>query len=219
MWFLCIFVLYVNGIPKYRQVRGELRPTMLLARTRQRGVSRAIFGVVRNRKFVSCTDSNVQVVRSDAGSSLVTTLPICALHEVFTFTGKLTRFPDMYSLQVGAEAHLVAHLTDEVGSRWMFMNHSFSPSIQLTQQVTEDQQSIVLTARAICDMAAGDEITFDYTLHEWEMAEPFRCRASGRLVAGWSGLTDGEKEAALPRAMPHIRSMHLKHLFGQESRC
>ena len=69
-------------------------------------------------------------------------------------------------------------------------------------------------------LPAGAPLTFDYTLHEYVMhGDGFVCEETGRQVRGFRFLERAEQEAALPRAMRHIRSQHSQFLFGQESRC
>ena len=78
----------------------------------------------------------------------------------------------------------------------------------------------MMTATANVDLADGDALTVDYTLHEYEMhGEGFVCAETGRVVRGFKHLSEAEQDAALPRAMPHVRSLHLQWLFGQTSRC
>ena len=81
------------------------------------------------------------------------------------------------------------------------------------------EERITLVARAIADMPEGTPVTFDYTLHEWQMSSPFACAETGIEVSGWMGLAEEDKEKALPFAMPHIVNMHNLYLFGQSSRC
>ena len=69
------------------------------------------------------------------------------------------------------------------------------------------------------DLAAGDPLTIDYNLHEWECYDPFVCAETGRAVRGFKHLEEAEQDAALPRAMSHIKMLHAQWLFGQSSRC
>ena len=39
-------------------------------------------------------------------------------------------------------------------------------------------------------------MSFDYTLHEWELDEPFVCESTGRTVRGFVALSEDEQEAA-----------------------
>lgn len=145
----------------------------------------------------------------------VTTQPFRAEEQLFSFTGPVQRARGDWTIQVGQQLHLGAHASDEP---WLYMNHSFAPSVRL-EQATDESDAIILTARALRDLAEGEPVTFDYSLHEWDSVKPFTCVETGRVYAGWLGLTDEEKDAALPHAMPWIRSLHLQHLFGSESRC
>ena len=108
---------------------------------------------------------------------------------------------------------------EEADEPWLYMNHSFAPSVRLEQTVEHDGSVVTLTARALRDLESGDAVTFDYSLHEWDSAKPFTCAETGREYSGWVGLTDAEKDVALPNAMPWIRTLHMQHLFGAESRC
>ena len=68
------------------------------------------------------------------------------------------------------------------------MNHSFTPSVRLEAKMLS-KHSAELSAFAITAIAEDEPILFDYTLFEWELAEPFVDHASGRLVRGFSWLT------------------------------
>lgn len=102
---------------------------------------------------------------------------------------------------------------------WLFMNHSFDPSVRLEQEVNSDGSIVTLTARALRPLKSGDAVTFDYSLHEWDAVKPFTCVETGREYAGFVGLSDSEKDKSLPHAMPWIKTLHMQHLFGAESRC
>ena len=137
--------------------------------------------------------------------------------ELFRFTGSVQRTPGMYSLMVGREMHMVA--PPEVPEpAWIFMEHSFSPSVAL-HHVSVSSTAATLAATAAVDLQPDDLVSFDYCLHEWLMSEPFRDAESGRLVDGFANLTEEEQDLALPRAQPHIRLLHAQYLFGQSSRC
>ena len=105
------------------------------------------------------------------------------------------------SLQVGRAAHLLSVPPEEP---WVYLNHSFEPTVSLIV----DPVTPVATARATEDLSDGAALTIDYTLHEWEMSgDGFVCSESGRRVRGFKHLSASEREAALPRAAPHIREM------------
>lgn len=141
----------------------------------------------------------------------------CAADSViFTFSGPIHPQRGPMTLQVGALEHMGATSPDEP---WLFMNHSFTPTTRLKHQRSAED-GMCIAVHAIKDMIAGTPITFDYSLHEWEtLGGGFVCHETGRTVSGWVGRTDDEKDALLSSAAPHIRSLHLQHVFGSQSRC
>ena len=138
------------------------------------------------------------------GKELVASGAFPAGAVLFRFAGELSpvNIGDR-SLQVGRAAHLLSVPPEEP---WVYLNHSFEPTVSLIV----DPVTPVATARATEDLVDGAALTIDYTLHEWEMSgDGFVCSESGRRVRGFKHLTPSEREAALPRAAPHIREMHL----------
>ena len=165
--------------------------------------------------------SALRVVPYPTGQALEASAAYAAGTELFRFTGKLRRenIGDR-SLQVGREAHLSC--TGDEEEPWVFLNHSFNPTIHLSHAPvrTPDEPPPVLTATANVDLLPGAPLTIDYTLHEWEMFQGgFECAESGRQVNGFKHLLEKEKDAKLSRAAQHVRSLHLQFLFGSESRC
>ena len=146
-------------------------------------------------RVVPCATGGKQLVASGA-------FPAGAV--LFRFAGELSpvNIGDR-SLQVGRAAHLLSVPPEEP---WVYLQHSFEPTVSLIV----DPVTPVATARTTEDLSDGAALTIDYTLHEWEMSgDGFVCSESGRRVRGFKHLTPSEREAALPRAAPHIRAMHL----------
>ena len=138
------------------------------------------------------------------GKRLVASGAFPAGSVLFRFTGELSpvNIGDR-SLQVGRAAHLLSVPPEEP---WVYLQHSFEPTVSLIV----DPVAPVATARNTEDLSDGAALTIDYTLHEWEMSgDGFVCSESGRRVRGFKHLPASEREAALPRAAPHIREMHL----------
>ena len=136
------------------------------------------------------------------GKKLVASGAFPAGSVLFRFTGELSpvNIGDR-SLQVGRAAHLLSVPPEEP---WVYLQHSFEPTVSLIV----DPVAPVATARTTEDLSDGAALTIDYTLHEWEMSgDGFVCSESGRRVRGFKHLTPSEREAALPRAAPHIREM------------
>jgi len=147
--------------------------------------------------------SAARVVPSETGGKkLVASGAFPAGAVLFRFTGDLSpvNIGDR-SLQVGRAAHLLSVPPEEP---WVYLQHSFEPTVSLIV----DPVAPVATARTTEDLSDGAALTIDYTLHEWEMAgDGFVCSESGRRVRGFKHLSESEREAALPRAAPHIREM------------
>ena len=138
------------------------------------------------------------------GKRLVASGAFPAGSVLFRFTGELSpvNIGDR-SLQVGRAAHLLSVPPEEP---WVYLQHSFEPTVSLIV----DPVAPVATARTTEDLSDGAALTIDYTLHEWEMSgDGFVCSESDRRVRGFKHLSESEREAALPRAAPHIREMHL----------
>ena len=174
----------------------------------------------------------------DGGMQMVASESIeCDGNLLFSISGVLQRHPSLYSIQIDKESHLVsvaetsAREEGMVGAQlhayisanadehpWAFLDHSFDPTVRL-ELLDDSESTAALGAYAITNMPAGTPITFDYTLHEWYMRHPFRCKDTGRWVSGFGGLTEQEMEAALPFAARHIQQLHAQWLFGQHSRC
>jgi hypothetical protein len=107
---------------------------------------------------------------------------------VLEFDGVVRPAPARYSVQVGVDAHL--HPEDDAMAaldltrfRWRFLNHSCAPTCRV------DGTRLV----ALRELAAGEELTFDYNATEWDLAEPFRCSCGacgGSIVRGFAHLDD-----------------------------
>jgi SET domain-containing protein len=101
-----------------------------------------------------------------------------AVHLSEVFDDRASR----HSIQVGEGRHQ-AH-TGEVDD---FVNHSCRPSAYL------DAENLRIVARE--EIAAGEEVTINYSASEWDMAEPFLCRCddSARWVRGFRHLSSAEQ--------------------------
>jgi hypothetical protein len=102
---------------------------------------------------------------------LIALRPVAAGARLFGIEGRETPVPTRYSLQVGWALHLdqedARDPVDRVHRRyWRYMNHSCDPTT-----VIRDRE-----VYALRDIAAGEDVTFDYNTTEWDMAEPFECR-------------------------------------------
>jgi SET domain len=123
---------------------------------------------------------------------------------IFFLKGKITRRPTKYTIQIGSSRHLaspaVSKTDDELDYCWLYLNHHCDPSGYINSEE--------LTFRALRDIAAGDEITFNYLTTESELAAPFTCTCGATncfgLIQGRNFLTPTEAE-------------RLSHIVGEEN--
>ncbi len=113
---------------------------------------------------------------------------------IFFLKGKITRRPTKYTIQIGSNRHLacpaIRQTHDEPDYCWLYLNHNCDPN----GYINADE----LAFRALRDIAAGDEITFNYLTTESELAAPFTCTCGSTncfgLIRGRDFLTPAELE-------------------------
>lgn len=90
---------------------------------------------------------------------------------VFNLNGTITTQPTRYTIQLGPRRHLtfptIRKTNDDLDYCWQYLNHSCEPNGYMN--------TAEFTFRALRDIAAGEEITFNYLTTESEMAVPFNC--------------------------------------------
>ena len=140
------------------------------------------------------------------GAALYATRDLARGERILTISGRVQRHPTRYSIQIDAGRHVEAdgELPDaemRVRHPWRFLNHSCDPVARI--------EGDALYARTA--IRAGDEITFDYTTTEADMAEPFECRCGSprcvRNVRGFIHLEPREQHARRTHLAPHILRM------------
>ncbi len=140
------------------------------------------------------------------GAALRATRDLARGERILTISGRVQRHPTRYSIQIDVGRHIEADgdLPDaemRVRHPWRFLNHSCDPVARI--------EGDALYARTA--IRAGDEITFDYTTTEADMAEPFECRCgSPRCVGhvrGFLHLAPREQQARRTHLAPHILRM------------
>jgi hypothetical protein len=123
------------------------------------------------------------------------------------FDGDLVDRPTRYSVQVGKNLHIIPPkglLTgiDDQKFIYRFLNHSCRPNAKVA-----GRQVI-----AIRPIARLEEVTFDYNTTELAMASPFICwcgHCGGRHIAGFSNLSDFEKQELLPYVADYLQDFAL----------
>lgn len=126
--------------------------------------------------------------------------------EILVVRGRIAPAPSRFSVQIGVAEHVVPE--DETGLSvvathypWRFLNHSCAPTAALRGR----------RLLASCEIAAGDEVTFDYETTEWEMAAPFACgcgqpECRGR-IAGYRHLDAARRQRLAAMVAPHLLAM------------
>lgn len=134
-------------------------------------------------------------VRDKAGfKGIFATEPIGKDAVIFFLKGKFTRRPTKYTIQLGNNRHLafpaIRKAADELDYCWQYLNHQCDPNGYIN--------TAELTFRALRDIAAGEEITFNYLTTESELAVPFTCTCRSAncfgLIQGRNFLTAAEAD-------------------------
>ncbi|MHB1310989.1 MAG: SET domain-containing protein-lysine N-methyltransferase [Gemmatimonadaceae bacterium] len=150
--------------------------------------------------ILRCHSDAVGVLVTHDERRLVTVRDIGAGDRLFFIEGRETPTPTRFSVQIGRGLHLdqeEARNADERVARyfWRYMNHHCEPS-------TEIRDRYVIARR---DLAAGEDVTFDYNTTEYDLAEPFTCHCGSArcvgVVRGARHLT-AEQRALVERILP-----------------
>jgi hypothetical protein len=146
---------------------------------------------------------SVAVVDLAHGAALFATRDFARGERILLIEGRTQRHPTRYSIQIDHGLHIEAdgalpEAEMRVRHPWRFLNHSCDPVARI--------EGDGLYARSA--IRAGQEITFDYTTTEADMAEPFDCRCGtprcvGR-VQGFLHLAPREQQARRTHLAPHI---------------
>jgi hypothetical protein len=129
--------------------------------------------------LLRCNSDCVGVLVEHHSRRLVAIRPVPAGTRLFAITGRETKVPTRYSLQVGRSLHLDQECArDEfdlvMNYFWRYMDHSCEPTTVIRARK-------VVTVR---EMSEGDGVTFDYNTTEYDMAEPFRCHCGSPSCVG-----------------------------------
>lgn len=153
------------------------------------------------------------IARTSAlGHGLFATRPIGRGETLLRIEGRVQPTPTRYSIQLDDGTHVECEEgLDEQTLRerypWRFLNHSCEPNARIAGRTLVAQLSI----------AEGEEITFDYTTTEAQMAEPFDCRCGATqclgTIRGFAHLNDTQRHARASLLAPHLRTL----LGGQSS--
>jgi hypothetical protein len=135
---------------------------------------------IPNDSLISGTDGRLAVVRLERNFAVLAARPLHAGEELLELQGCLTDRPSRYSVQIGASEHVDAPpgapletLIDE--HPWRFLNHACRPNA-----VFRGRRLVALRA-----IEPWVQVTFDYSVTEYELATPFRCGCAESGCCGW----------------------------------
>ena len=72
---------------------------------------------------------------------------------------------------------------------------------------------------ATTDIPAGTEITFNYNANEWDMATPFKCHETGRMVRGNKHLSGEERAKISAVTSEFILELAREEVIGRQQGC
>jgi hypothetical protein len=137
-------------------------------------------------------DPAVEVRDNDSYKGVFATTDIASGSVIFQLRGTISPRPSKYTIQIDNERHLGApaaiKANDKLDYCWKYLNHSCEPNGFIN---VND-----LTFLALSNIAAGEEITFNYLTTESAMDVPFNCRCGSKncfgLIRGRDFLTEEE---------------------------
>jgi SET domain-containing protein len=159
-------------------------------------------------------DPPCEAAESSIGVAVFATRDIARGDHILAIDGVLRREATRYSIQLDHGMHIEPECDRgeefvRSARRWKYLNHSCDPNARI------DGRTLV----AIRPILRGEQVTFDYTTTEAEMAEPFACAcgAAGCLgtVRGFVHLDPSQRAARSGRLAPHLAS--LAFVPGSES--
>jgi len=152
-------------------------------------------------------EHNILVGRLDGQIRLVAARARAAGTCLFEIEGVRSRQRSHFSVQVYDDVHIEVDervTADEILARhyWRFLNHGCEPNVALRG----------VEVLALRDIAAGEEITFDYETTEFEMAVPFKCRCGASTcrgqIRGFKHLAAAQREVLRGQLASHL----LRHI-------
>jgi uncharacterized membrane protein YeiB len=173
----------------------------LLARSSRRP-GRRPEGVAVESPARAAESPSVEIIRDAGFASLHAVRPFVRGEVVFPLRGRPVARPTRFSIQVGANVHLDP-ISDEA-SPWGSLNHGCDPNVAI-----DVSRRVIVARRAI---AAREQLRFDYSTTEWELAEPFVCNCGAAtcvgVAMGFGHLSSTRQQILLRDAAPHIRALH-----------
>lgn len=150
----------------------------------------------------------VAVLRLRGQFQLVAVRRIARDEVILHLEGIVVLRPTRHTIQVGRDQHLEAIDPDRLEAAldehaWRFLNHSCAPNARVEGRMLV----------AMGPIEAGDQVTFDYTTTEYELACPFACGCGAveciGMVRGYRHLTEEQQRRRQAYVAPHLREWHM----------
>lgn len=129
------------------------------------------------------------------GEIILAVTPFSKGEAIFYLSGEIIDHPTKYTIQLGANRHVLT-----LDSLWKCMNHGCTPNVR----IDVDKREMV----AARDIAAGEELNFNYNTTEWSMTSAFPCGCGSPDCAGdirgFRYLTEAQREKIRPFISPYI---------------
>jgi hypothetical protein len=124
--------------------------------------------------------------------------PIRRGEVILRLTGVVRSEATRHTVQIGDRRHLDPDGDPLEPQPWRYLNHSCRPNARLAG----------LDLVAVCDIAAGEQVTFNYNTTEVETASPFACRCGAAdcagTILGFRHLSRPEQERLRPLLPDHL---------------
>lgn len=139
----------------------------------------------------------IELRAAEIGQGVFTRQAVAAGEVLIALAHLFVGAPGRHTIQIDGERHQAG--TGEIDD---FLNHCCEPSAFL------DADRLCFVAAR--DIAAGEEVTFNYLTSEWDMAEAFDCRCGAERclskIRGFRYLSPGEQERLAPHLTPFLRA-------------
>lgn len=137
------------------------------------------------------------------GLGVFTNVAIAQGTAVFEFGGPVIRgeqiTPEMRVMQVGPDAYVAEDIAADYIEN--YINHCCEPNLGFTHGT--------LTLHALRDIAAGEELFWDYStsIHDPDWCVPCGCGARGcrRIIRGYASLSEADRRRLAPMTLAYLR--------------
>lgn len=140
--------------------------------------------------------------RQTGQQGLFVAAPVRRSTVLATARRRISSQPSSQTIQVGAQEHMEVGIVEAAA-------HSCAPSCVV--EVARDADGPFLRVRALRDLPAGSEVSYNYLTTEYDMYAPFPCRCGAAgcfgAIAGFRYLPMTRRLMLLRNLAPHLRAL------------